>query len=935
MRDVLQLQWGWITPGTGESNRHEQSDRHLRFLAASVMPRTRHFLLVHCGWWLDTGIEREVRGLTERNPEPNRALTPCSLEVAALRRYVRTGRLEYVAYPYAACVAEATSGEGLLRSLRFSQRIAVEVLGQAPRAVLNHDSCYGLDWCAAQMPQIARLLGIQYILAMDDGIVRAPDGTEARILGRAAPRQRLELIAPGPQAVYFPLELTQSMTFHRNLPMRPPAERKRLDLRAITLDEYLRCAPAGQVFDSRRLGSKSWYGGVTDALVMEQNVKSVELRLPAIEALASLSRIGDPGLTARLEVLWKKAFILMDNHTLWQCHDYRAHYLPRSFDLAREAKALEARVLKPKRRASTVMLFNPTPWPRDLVVCDGRRILMARGVRGWSACAIARRGASTSADGDPFALSNDLVSYKLNAKGQVSEIERDGRRQDYAGLGRLLRIHETPLNTERVLRAGEKLTGFEGALSATFEIELGGIPRDSVTFHMPEITGEAYLMQSERLGAIGQALGVEWVPLHSLHWAGKGMPRRRGEIAPQVLLARDAVRLRVTLWMISEGTVRLGRAIAPPGGPVSAYHLRLLYRNTYSEPEGVRARVVRNGAGIKSVRFSGRVADAKFDMDLSLRAGSGTLEHVLRVDFATATALGLTTPPFTRDDGSLLGAQCERPYVPGLAVLFPLAGRAQYYVDKPYFIQRALVRAERTWSTDRRDWWLGMSPFIGMNMAVAEHEAGQLGLVTRGLKHFFRWRREGSESLGLSLGASLIHPQTQGHSVPDDSLLYPIAKRLDHDPYPATRFLWARGRYEFAFGICPGSGGEGGRRDIWRAAQEFALPAHAVLTSCPAGAVLGGVRTEPAAVVITAIEMRGDAMAVRWVNMSGRSRAAMLHLPFRVDLAAPSSAGETVSPCGTKVRATLRPWAVREMLLRPVSPRGTLPRGENAPGMRH
>lgn len=902
VQDVLQLQWGWITPGTGDANRHEQSDAHFAFLAAPATPHTRHFLLTHCGWWLDRDATPAVRDLTGRNPEPNRHVTPCGPEVIRrLRRHMRGGRLDFAVYPYAACVAEATTGEGLLRSLRMSRDIAARQFGRVPRAVLNHDFTYNLDWGAAQMPAIARLLGFDVILAMEDGLVRGPDGVTLRVLGRTPMREIMHLGTTRARPVFHPLELTQNITFHRYLPewQREFPALAKIDFRAVPLEEYLRRVPATALFDSREMGAKSWYGGTIDSLVQEQNAKSVEIRLPAIEALALLA--GRPETAARLTDLWKKSFILMDNHTLWQCHNYKAHYLPESFKLAKETAALEATLLRPAKSSRAAMVFNPTPWARDLVVEDGARTLRVPNVPGWGARAVARVAAPNRTDRDTRTLANERVTYKLNARGEVVEARTAEGVRRFGGLGRLMRIHESGRPQRRIVRAGATLH-VEGALSAATEINLRGNPQEYVTLEIPDLVGAAFLLQAERLDVAGNVEGTEWINLHSLHWGGAGLPRHRMAVGPRRVNARGAVRLRLTLWMLGEGAVSFGHARVWTGDEayrdVREWAVTIHYRNAYALPRNAKARVVRCGAAMKTVRFTGALPDVRFEMDVSLREGSPVLEYALRLHFPKPTPLGLRSPPFTAEDGSLLGAECERPYLPGLTVLLPLPGPATYFADKPYFIQPVLKPAKRTWHTDVRDWWLEMSPFIGMNLAAADWGRGQVGLLTRGIKHFFRWRRDG-EMLGLSLGASLIHPSTQGHSAPPRCVAYDLVKRVDHNPYQETPFLYAHGEYRFHYGICLASSGERGRLDLWRRAQEFALPVRATPTRSPAGSAIDGVAAEPASVVVTALEPRDGAWALRIVNMAGRRVRARIRVP------------------GTGgVRASLAPWAVREFVIR-------------------
>ena len=924
--DLAMIQWGWITPGTNDYLRLEQRDKHLEFLARPVTPASRHLLLMHCGWWLDADARPAVRNLTGRNPEPHRHLVPCDKKaLAKLRGYIQKGRMEFVVYPYAACVAEATTGEGLLRSLRLSRELAEKAFGKRVRAVCNHDATYNLDWTAVQMPQIAQLLGFEALVATHNGHVRALDGTRVRLVGPDAAHAAAVYYADDLSRPYL---MCHELHGHLEFMARLAKGAGRLlpgtdwELRAITLDELLRRVPPKLWFDARHLGTKNWYGGTIDSLLQEQNAKRVELRLPAVEALAVLS--GSPKLaktSADLVDLWKKSFILMDNHTLWQCHNYKAHYLPESRRLLDDTLQLEAGLLG-SGKGRNVVVFNPTPWRRDIVAPDGNKTFVARNVPGWGARVLARSEASEpKKDRRTLVLENERVRYKLNRLGEVVESRTRRGVEKFKGLGRLLRIHEHASREVFTLKTGQERTGIEGGLRATAEVEIPSPYITEASFAMDDVAAAAFLMQVERLDRGGKLLESTWHPLHSLHWGGGGMPRRRLCIAPCTFQAHGARRLRITLWMLAEGSVSLGparvwlRGRGDERAEISQWRGEMLYRNAYSAPSNVKARVIRSDEALKMVRFSGTLPDARYAMDVSLRAGSDALEYALKLRFPKPTRLGLLSPPFTEQDGSMLGAECERPYVPGICVLFPLPDKARYFSDKPFYLRQALTPAERTWHTDRERWWLGMSTFIGMNLAAADYRAGQLGLLTQGIKHFFRWQRGGEEMLGLSLGASVIHQMTQGHSVLPDSPVYELAKRTSHNPYFETPFLRAHGEYVFHYAICPSASGAAARARLWKASREFALPAQALRTDAPPGPAVQGVSCTPSSVIITALEPRGDGLALRVVNRSSRKSRARIRLPMPVRLPKTGARGLRASMNKGVIHVDLPPWAVREIPL--------------------
>lgn len=902
VQPFLQLQWGWITPGTTESNRKDQSDDHLEFLRQPVLPRTRHLLFTHCGWWFDLRAGTQVRRLTADNPEPNRALTPCPSDVAqAIASYIRQGRLEYVLYPYAACVTEATSGEALLKTFRLSLRAIEDALGVRPRALLGHDYCYGLDWGTVQMPRIAALLQIGMVLCSTSGTLRGPDGSTCLSPVDSVQDQALtNLPRPHPRPLFLPLELHQNLGFHRRL-----ADTPGLPLHALTLDEFLHDAPPqDRVLDTRVMGSKGWYGGILDTLVMEQFIKSTELRLPALQALATLHRsAADADRDAHtLDDLWKATLILMDNHALWQCHNYRAHWLPRCRELLEQAHELERRWLAGAGHSSatTLSVFNPSPWSRDLVVATERGTLHLPATPGWSVRRSddAQLAAALPDDDDPYTLARGSARYRLDAAGRVVESSVAGRTRTWDGLCDLVRVHETPVHEKRSVAADQTVSGWEGSLTAVAQAPLpdgsteGAGQPAQLTIAVDACVGDFFVLQVTWLDHHGRSLDSSWHPLRSMHWGGRGLPQHQHAISVAVSPPVSAEAVRVQLFGLAQGAFCLSALkLTAAGGceQVERWEVTLLQRVTCHGCADTTAHVIVSDAARKVVRFTGTLPDCQYELDVTLGVDDPALKYEWRVTFATPTRLGLTSPPFLLEDGSMLGAGCERPYVPGLLVRLPLpesARRTRYHSDKPFYIQEAFQPSPRHWHTNaRQDWWLGMSPFIGMNLATVQWQDsaggdGQLGLLTRGLKHFFRWKRQGTESLALSLGATLIHPMTQGHTVVPASPLHSVAQRTTHDPYPQTPFLDAHGTYVFHWAICPAAAGDEARIDLWRLAQQFALPPLAHAARPAAGRDTAGFDVTPACVVISALEPRGpDATVLRLVNLSGAAVDAAVTLP--------------------------------------------------------
>ena len=123
-----------------------------------------------------------------------------------------------------------------------------------------------------------------------------------------------------------------------------------------------------------------------------------------------------------------------------------------------------------------------------------------------------------------------------------------------------------------------------------------------------------------------------------------------------------------------------------------------------------------------------------------------------RIDFETCftfskpTQLGIPTPPLPPEIGSYLGSNCERPYIPGLAVTFPIPENPELLVDAPYAYQDPMrpvhpVISQRTWLAENTEsinnFWWGLSPFTALHYTLVR---GWGGLIADGSPHFFLWR---------------------------------------------------------------------------------------------------------------------------------------------------------------------------------------------------
>ena len=202
--------------------------------------------------------------------------------------------------------------------------------------------------------------------------------------------------------------------------------------------------------------------------------------------------------------------------------------------------------------------------------------------------------------------------------------------------------------------------------------------------------------------------------------------------------------------------------------------------------------------------------------------------------------MGIPTLPLPTEVGSYLGSNCERPYIPGLMVTFPVEDSTDLMVDAPYALRDPMrpvhpVVSERSWlggeAAPVRDFWWGLQPFTAVQFARIE---GWGALMADGFPHFFLWQNPSDSAmgrcLGLSFGASLIHPRTVTKRMRQDSEWYEFGRGPAYgdfqDGYDRYSFNHPEGTYTYRYSLTL----ETDPLIIWREAQELTVSPFVVVS---------------------------------------------------------------------------------------------------------
>lgn len=884
--NVLFFLWGWITPGTGRANLREQGNDFSDYLKQKPNSRTAKQLVTNCGWWFDKTLSKKLQDLTRLNPENNRNI--CSRDnnlISLMRQCIEKKRIEFVVYPYAAMVSDAVSGESLLRSFRASREIALKQFNIQPDIMINHDGPYDLDWGCPQLPQIAHMLGFKFIIGSENAKVVTENGCEIRMFGRQELQEYFSKLRPMPAGYVFSShELHEGIKYHQNFQSISKSDPiyDHLNFKSVNLAEYLKYHKSVQKLSAEEIGTKSWFGGMMDTLVMEQYLHSTELCLPGIEAIANIKPLGIEALEKTILDLWKNIWILLDNHIMWQMHDYKKHYLPKAKELFDSIGKISHDLLSDKK-AKQEALYNPVAWEQDLLYLVGGKTHFIEKVPGWSIVPLQSEPLKLNVvQKNILSLSNDNTQVTFNKNGEISKLIERGRIVS-KNTGFLKAVAEQAINDRgKKLEIGAQVE-FEGSFKLSHKVKLKSLSKNA-KLQVNGIRSWIYLIECHRFDINGKCVGKQVLRSHNLHWGKAGMPRHSMDLKDINLSLEKAVSIEIILWGVAEGKVSIKSSSIKldhkSSQKLDGWKLQKSYKHALVSPSKVRVVEHKKNDHLDILKFEGEINGISYQQTWSLRKNSSTIECGVDFKFRQKTHCGISTPPLKLNQGSLLGGLCERPYIPGLMIIFPVENGSSYESDRPFSIEKVFRKKKRTWHTDKENWWNGFSPFTGLNLAMVSKRAKSMALLGKGNKHFFRLQRFGKEYLGYSFGTTVPHAMTQGYSISKDSPYYDILGRVNHDPYQSTEFLKAKGQYSFDFSLTFSSTREENKINLWKKSKSLALYTQSIKSA----AGMEGISIKSKSIILSSFEKRDGYYYLRMFNLSRREAVGAVRFPFDVKI---------------------------------------------------
>ncbi len=878
---LLTFHWGWLSPGCYKQLRYEQGPGYLAYLKTLPAEFFGHLAFSHAGWVFDLKMTPEVRRVPGQELEPNMHVLPFSAsDVAEWREVVSTGRLEPVTYYYIPLVAEQAMGETLIRAIRYSRAVLERELGAAPVALTTHDPFTLMNWGTAQQAQLAVLTGHQVLFGGLEGTVVAMDGTRVPCIGATLQRHGLEAMS-GP--MIRALERGEGTAFcfatemhwhHRTNPferaLRQVAVRfGEMHFEPSRIKEWMDHVSEWPEIPAAGIGSKGWNGGGPDQMQLTSLIRQCELILPGIEALEAL-RMGGGIQAARIEALWKRTLFLNDNHIRWLVHDHKRIYLPAArtllSDLQATARDLLQEISIPFQAAGPRLIaWNLLGWERsamaeaEVELPAGFKSLSLRspgdehppiqikplewGSNGdlsrakvlWNARNLPAWGYrmydlnfSPSAPAEPeinsqssLNLENSRLRAAFASNGELALLEDKRSGRIYRGGNRLLNLIARPVQTEMKVTAGKPLSeqgaDAAGCFSASAEVTLPEVA--NYDLDLDEMSGCLLFVEVDVIGRDGSCLApTRRFPVINLHWME---PPHRYTSARSIPLGELAsgIRLRITLWFLSEGQSVVGVGAVRSQRQRMAIEQWLVRWNYHFTPvpgEATSAEVLEQGPVRQRLRFRGKLPQCNYETIATLVSSKGNprIDFETRFTFAEPTQLGIPTPSMPPEIGSYLGSNNERPYIPGLLVAFPVNDDPELVVDVPYALRDPMrsvhpLITQRSWLAEAtepiHDFWWGLSPFTALRSV---HVRGWGGLIADGSPHFFIWRglsEPGETLLGISFGASLIHPRTVSKRISPQSEWYEFGRGPGYSDFQDGpdhyEFNHPQGRYVYRYSL--------------------------------------------------------------------------------------------------------------------------------------
>lgn len=476
--------------------------------------------------------------------------------------------------------------------------------------------------------------------------------------------------------------------------------------------------------------SKGWYGGGIMVQQMQAILRRCDLKLVALEAKAAAS-----GKLADLEMLWRQVLILQDSCMQWLLNDIEDG----AFRIAGNVEA----------KLNELLGCDTLPAP-------SRLSKLSKG---------------------PWCLKNDLICVEAGLNGEILGIrDRNGTPLLSGGKFNVIRRYEN-----RWLAESPELVESIHAWNSEFS---GGVILER-TFAIAEDDELQFDIFADRgLPTIIESDEGEFAFITARHWGG-GVPT---QVSNDRSWGYGTLKLRK-----GERNIRI-HIVADRGFSFQRFKLSLQRADLDMAGWSLQKRCSWEDDKIHVLEafkeelesgqrliLKGRIGPVPCELCYELENGDDVVRSSFRWT-AEGRPEGILTPPLEASAGSLLGAGCERPYVPAWTIDHELPDSSwRFFTDKPYTYEEALPRPG--WHTHPlKPFFGGIRPILGVDTAFAESPGGSLLMITDGHGHFFeRTMAEGHKALGLSLGASIIHPQTQRFKVPEELDTYKVGRNSPTD----------------------------------------------------------------------------------------------------------------------------------------------------------
>jgi hypothetical protein len=661
------------------------------------------------------------------------------------------------------------------------------------------------------------------------------------------------------------------------------------------------------VVSSEAIRTKGWYGGAPLVMQMQAALRRTDLALSLLAFNHALHGQADD-----LTDMWKSSLILQDCHLQWLLADLSAHYLPIARNLESEVGERLDELAGSETESNPAFAFNPLPHRRSGVVRAGEKYVAFRNVEPASAVAF-EKSLESKVVATPTSLQNNRIRVELGPAGEILAVQnRDGKTLYDGRANRLRHWINKQAEGEFLLRSMDIWDEpFSGCLRLETEVEAP--ETGTYTLFFDVVRGMIVAMARE---------DEDWIRVTNPHWAG-GLPSGNQEHGysqtGELKLLKGPN--RIVIHAVADEGFKMRDAVLRVNGSVETlkYWQARKIQEWSPDPFVVEKVDVREEGARAAVEFHGRFSTCDAVLTVSLDDDSPRVDVSLSRTYRQRVYEGMQTLPLPAEIGSYLGGYCERPYVPAFTIEHETHLRHTLYSsDKPYGFSEA-HDSDRSWTTARfRGFFGGMAPFLGIFAAIAESPSGSLAMLTDGHGHFFRRRpyHDETETLGLSLGSSIIHPMTQNYRVSAGSYWEKISRprnSVDYDDaHERFDFICPEGEISCGWSLVFSNDASIKRQTCHEQLLERLFP---LLTAT--APIAGGFQLVGEEVILGGLEQSSDGLIIRLVNLSDKAQPFDCTLPWEVKEAKVTSDMPIYDPAWSENHLTgrLPPLALREFIV--------------------